>query len=199
MRCQRSLRRFQTLLSKCYYASATGESTRVREQACFDAVPICSFLHLLIALASSSAAGQSASADSAQPPSLTSAQRLIDSGQLDAALNELDGIAAAKPSTVGLQYLRGMVLYQQGKMVEPRRLRTGCCAEPEGFRIDADGRREPVSPGKTRRGDPAAGAGKRSGAEYAYRSRLCIGALLHGHPSLRRRPQGILGTVRFRR
>ena len=76
---------------------------------------------LLIALASSSAAGQSASADSAQPPSLNSAQILIDSGQLDAALNELDGIAAAKPSTVGLQYLRGMVMYRRGRWWKPRK------------------------------------------------------------------------------
>ncbi len=73
---------------------------------------------LLIAHWSCYALGQSTSADTPQPPSLNSAQRLFDSGQFDAALKELDGIAAAKPSTVGVQYLRGMVLYQQGKLVE---------------------------------------------------------------------------------
>ncbi len=73
---------------------------------------------LLLAHWASYAPGQSTSPGSAPPPSLNSAQKLIDSGELDAALKELDGIAAAKPSTAGLQYLRGMVLYQQGKMVD---------------------------------------------------------------------------------
>jgi len=73
---------------------------------------------LLIALVSPRTISQAQSADSAQQASLDSARKLMDSGQLEASLKELDSVAALKPSTPGLQYLRGMVFYQQGKMVE---------------------------------------------------------------------------------
>ncbi len=49
---------------------------------------------------------------------LRQAQDQVDSGHLDEALQKLDTLAAKQPEPAGVEYLRGMALYQQGKMVE---------------------------------------------------------------------------------
>ncbi|HMJ21868.1 MAG TPA: tetratricopeptide repeat protein [Terriglobales bacterium] len=46
------------------------------------------------------------------------AEDLVDGGHLDQALQKLDTLAAEQPEPAGVEYLRGMVFYQQGKMVE---------------------------------------------------------------------------------
>jgi tetratricopeptide (TPR) repeat protein len=43
---------------------------------------------------------------------------LVNGGQLEQALQKLDGLAAEKPEPAGVERLRGMVFYQQGKMAE---------------------------------------------------------------------------------
>ena len=49
---------------------------------------------------------------------LRQAQDQVDGGHLDEALQKLDTLAAEQPEPPGVEYLRGMVFYQQGKMVE---------------------------------------------------------------------------------
>jgi len=49
---------------------------------------------------------------------LRQAEDLVDGGHLDQALQKLDTLAAEQPEPAGVEYLRGMVFYQQGKMVE---------------------------------------------------------------------------------
>jgi len=49
---------------------------------------------------------------------LRRAQDLVDSGHLDQALQNLDALAAEQPEPAGVEYLRGMVFYQQEKMAE---------------------------------------------------------------------------------
>jgi predicted Zn-dependent protease len=49
---------------------------------------------------------------------LREAKDQLDSGHLDEALRRLDILAAEQPETPGVEYLRGMVFYHQGKMVE---------------------------------------------------------------------------------
>jgi tetratricopeptide (TPR) repeat protein len=45
-------------------------------------------------------------------------EKLVASGQLDQALEKLDKLAAEDQIPVGVEYLRGMVFYQQGKMLQ---------------------------------------------------------------------------------
>jgi tetratricopeptide (TPR) repeat protein len=54
---------------------------------------------------------------SAVPP-LREAEDLVDAGHLDQSLQKLDVLAAKQPEPAGVEYLRGMVFYQQGKMAE---------------------------------------------------------------------------------
>ncbi len=49
---------------------------------------------------------------------LRQAEDLVNRGHLDQALQKLDTLAAEQPEPPGVEYLRGMVFYQQGKMVE---------------------------------------------------------------------------------
>ena len=49
---------------------------------------------------------------------LRQAADLVDGGHLDEALQKLDTLAAEQSEPAGVEYLRGMVVYQQGKMVE---------------------------------------------------------------------------------
>ena len=49
---------------------------------------------------------------------LRQAEELLNGGQLDQALRKLDTLAAELPEPAGVEYLRGMVFYQQSKMVE---------------------------------------------------------------------------------
>ena len=49
---------------------------------------------------------------------LRQAQDQVNSGHFDEALRMLDTLAAEQPEPVGVEYLRGTVFYQQGKMVE---------------------------------------------------------------------------------
>jgi tetratricopeptide (TPR) repeat protein len=56
---------------------------------------------------------------SATPATLVAqAQDLVNSGHLDQALQKLGILAAQLPEPAGVEYLRGMVFYQQGKMAE---------------------------------------------------------------------------------
>jgi tetratricopeptide (TPR) repeat protein len=60
-----------------------------------------------------------ASGQSAVPVKpLRQAEDLFHSGHLDQALRNLDALAAEQPEPAGVEYLRGMVFYQQGKMAE---------------------------------------------------------------------------------
>jgi len=49
---------------------------------------------------------------------LRQAENLVGAGHLDQALHELDALAAEQPEPARVEYLRGMVFYQQGKMPE---------------------------------------------------------------------------------
>ncbi len=49
---------------------------------------------------------------------LRQAQDQVNSGHLDEALQKLDTLAAGQPEPAGVEHLRGMVFYHQGKMVE---------------------------------------------------------------------------------
>ena len=49
---------------------------------------------------------------------LTQAQDLANSGRFEQALQKLDALAAQVPEPAGVEYLRGMVFYQQDKMAE---------------------------------------------------------------------------------
>ena len=48
--------------------------------------------------------------------SLHQAEVLVDGGHFDQALQRLDTLAAEQPEPAGVEFLRGMVFYQQGKM-----------------------------------------------------------------------------------
>src|SRR5450631_3327835 len=50
--------------------------------------------------------------------SLRQAEDLFHSGHLDQAMQKLDALAADQPEPDGVEYLRGMVFYQQDKMAE---------------------------------------------------------------------------------
>jgi tetratricopeptide (TPR) repeat protein len=74
---------------------------------------------LALALTTLAGFGQSSSpVSAAQPSPLDEARKLADSGQSGAALERLDVLVASQPQTAGLQNLRGMILYQQGRMSE---------------------------------------------------------------------------------
>ncbi len=49
---------------------------------------------------------------------LRQAQDQVNGGHFDEALRQLDTLAAEQPEPAGVEYLRGTVFYQQGKMVE---------------------------------------------------------------------------------
>lgn len=49
---------------------------------------------------------------------LREAETLIDGGHFDQALQKLDALALEQPERAGVEYLRGMVFYQQNKMTE---------------------------------------------------------------------------------
>jgi tetratricopeptide (TPR) repeat protein len=49
---------------------------------------------------------------------LRQAEDLVNGGHLDQALQKLDTLAAEQPEPAGVEYLRGMAFYQQGKMAE---------------------------------------------------------------------------------
>jgi tetratricopeptide (TPR) repeat protein len=49
---------------------------------------------------------------------LRQAEDLVNGGHLDQALQKLDALVAEQPEPAGVEYLRGMVFYQQGKMAE---------------------------------------------------------------------------------
>ncbi len=49
---------------------------------------------------------------------LREAEGLVNGGHLDQALQKLDTLAATQPKPTGFEYLRGMVFYEQGKMIE---------------------------------------------------------------------------------
>ena len=49
---------------------------------------------------------------------LRQAQELVDRGQFDQALRQLDELAAEQPEPLGVEYLRGMVFYQQNMLAE---------------------------------------------------------------------------------
>jgi tetratricopeptide (TPR) repeat protein len=49
---------------------------------------------------------------------LRQVEDLVNGGHLDEAQQKLDTLAAELPEAMGVEYLRGMVFYQQGKMVE---------------------------------------------------------------------------------
>jgi tetratricopeptide (TPR) repeat protein len=58
-------------------------------------------------------------AQSGNPPSNSStaeAQKLLDAGRLDEALKSLDSLAVQVPEPAGVERLRGMVYYEQGKV-----------------------------------------------------------------------------------
>jgi tetratricopeptide (TPR) repeat protein len=58
-------------------------------------------------------------AQSATPVApLRQAEVLVEGGHFDQALAKLDTIAAERPEPAGVDFLRGMVFYQQGKMAE---------------------------------------------------------------------------------
>jgi tetratricopeptide (TPR) repeat protein len=50
--------------------------------------------------------------------SLRQAEDLFHSGHLDQAMQKLDALAADQPEPAGVEYLRGVVFYQQDKMAE---------------------------------------------------------------------------------
>ena len=81
-----------------------------------------SLLLVLLSCAAAIPAQSQGSADSAQIPSssasLVEANRLLAAGQLDQSLLQLDKLAATQPEAAGVENLRGMVFYQQGKMSE---------------------------------------------------------------------------------
>jgi tetratricopeptide (TPR) repeat protein len=52
------------------------------------------------------------------PAPLRQAEELVNGGRLDQALQKLDTLAAELPEPAGVEYLRGMVFYQQNKMAE---------------------------------------------------------------------------------
>lgn len=60
----------------------------------------------------------SPTADPAILPSLAQAESLIGQGRLEAALKDLDQLAALQPEPAGVERARGFAFYQQGRMTE---------------------------------------------------------------------------------
>lgn len=83
---------------------------------------LSSLLLVLLCCTPVAPAESQGSADTAQAPStgvsLAEANRLLAAGQLDQCLQLLDKLAAVQPEATGVENLRGMVFYQQGKMQE---------------------------------------------------------------------------------
>jgi len=76
------------------------------------AMRVCYFL---VALVGTVLPGWS---QSTEPPiPLRQAEALVDAGQLEQAQQKLDYLAEKDPEPAGVEHLRGMVFYQQGKMV----------------------------------------------------------------------------------
>lgn len=68
----------------------------------------------LVGALASAACGQATIPESL----LHQAENLVASGRLDQALQKLDTLAAEHPEPSGVEYLRGMVFYQQGTMTK---------------------------------------------------------------------------------
>lgn len=79
-------------------------------------------LFVLMSYTAASSAQSQVAADKTQTPStspgVAEANRLLAAGQLDQSLEQLDKLAAIHPEAAGVESLRGMVFYQQGKMSE---------------------------------------------------------------------------------
>jgi tetratricopeptide (TPR) repeat protein len=62
------------------------------------------------------------------------AQELFDRGQLDQAQQKLDSLAAQSPEPAGVEFLRGMVFYQQSKMADAAAaFAKGVTQDPKNF------------------------------------------------------------------
>jgi tetratricopeptide (TPR) repeat protein len=72
-------------------------------------------LSLLVLLGAGFAA-QPQAGNPATSPSTAEAQKLLDAGRLDEALKVLDALALQQPEPAGVERLRGMAYYQQGKI-----------------------------------------------------------------------------------
>jgi len=72
-----------------------------------------SFLVLLLPVIS---AHPQAATPSTPPPATAEAQRLLDAGHLEQALKALDSLAQQQPEPAGVERLRGMAFYEQGKI-----------------------------------------------------------------------------------
>ncbi len=55
-------------------------------------------------------------ANPSNPPPTAEAQKLLDAGRLDEALKTLDTLAQQQPEPAGVERLRGMAFYEQGKI-----------------------------------------------------------------------------------
>ncbi len=55
-------------------------------------------------------------ADPSNPPPTAAAQKLLDAGHLEEALKTLDTLAQHQPEPAGVERLRGMAFYEQGKI-----------------------------------------------------------------------------------
>ena len=73
---------------------------------------------VLLFLTAALPAQSQAPAETSPPASLAEANRLLAAGQLDQSLQQLGKLAAAQPEPAGVENLRGIVFYQQGKMTE---------------------------------------------------------------------------------
>jgi len=72
------------------------------------------FLFCLVGVLALPACGQPQDA----PAPLREAEDLVKTGHFPEALQKLDTLAAEKPEPAGIEYLRGMVFYQQNKMAD---------------------------------------------------------------------------------
>ena len=80
---------------------------------------------------------------------LRQAQDQVNSGHFDEALQILDTLAAEQPEPAGVEYLRGTVFYQQGKMADAAgSLRKSCYSGPKESRSNADAGSELFRAGK---------------------------------------------------
>jgi tetratricopeptide (TPR) repeat protein len=70
----------------------------------------------LLALVMPSAAAHSQAAQPPVPPPTTEAQKLLDAGHLEESLKLLDTLALQHPEPPGVERLRGMAYYEQGKI-----------------------------------------------------------------------------------
>lgn len=67
-------------------------------------------------------------------PSFEAARALAAKGRLDAALEQLDQLSTQKPELVGVERLRGMILYQQQRLPEAAEAFTRAGAQDPGDR-----------------------------------------------------------------